>query len=305
MTGKYLWPMRRKTLPNKAELKLLVTTTLRKDQIADGYLEKRDANASFWTNQAIQHGVSIAATATTHFIRDATLKRLKRLIPPDSSILEVGCGNGSSFLGPLSRDCRAYGIDLSMEMLLAAKSHKEIKGIIRSEACCLPFGDASFDVVYTSRCLINVLDGDMQRLAIREAFRVAKPDGIVVFVENFQQPVRSLNQVTTRLHAGTPDIDDHNLLLNLPMTLECSEQLGWHPAWIRGNTLGSFVAHVLVRGITRQRGTRIVGHLLHPLYVALTWIEDNFGSRLPLYGKDTMIVLKKTVLKRTVPKKIA
>src|SRR4029077_6189189 len=98
MTGKYLWPMRRKTLPNKAELKLLVTTTLRKDPIADGYLEKRDSNASFWTNQAIQHGVSIPATATTHFIRDATLKRLKRLIPPDSSILEVGCGNGSSFL---------------------------------------------------------------------------------------------------------------------------------------------------------------------------------------------------------------
>ena len=293
MTYKYRWPTRRKTLPQKTGLNLLVATSPGKSPSADAYLEKRAANASFWTNQAIQYGSSITATATTYFIRDATLKRLKRVIPPDSSILEVGCGNASSFLGPLSSNHRAYGIDLNMEMLLAAKSHKEIKGIIRSEACCLPFGDASFDVVYTNRCLINVLDEDMQRLAIREAFRVAKPDGVVVFVENFEQPVRRLNRVTIRLHAGTPDIDDHNLLLDFPTTLEYSEELGWHPAWIRGNTLGSFVAHVLVRGITRQRGTKIVGHLLHPLYIALTWIEDNFGSRLPLYGKDTMIMLKR------------
>jgi SAM-dependent methyltransferase len=293
MTGKYFWPMRRKTLVKKAELKLLVTTTPCEDQIADGYLEKRAANASFWTNQAIQYGSSIAATATTDFIRDATLKRLKRIIPPDSSILEVGCGNGSSFLGPLSCDGRAYGIDLSMEMLLAAKGHKEIKGIIRSEACCLPFDNAKFDVVYTSRCLINVPDEDMQRVAIREALRVAKPDGVVVFVENFEQPVRSLNKIRKRLHVGAPDIDDHNLLLDLPSTLACSEQMGWYPTWIRGNTLGSFAANVFVAGITRQRGTKITDHLLHPLYLVLTWMEDHFGGRLPLYGKDTMIVLRK------------
>ena len=293
MTGKYFWPMRRKTLLKRAELKRLITATPRKDQIADGYLGKRAANASFWTNQAIQYGSSIAATATTYFIRDATLKRLKRIIPPDSWILEVGCGNGSSFLGPLSRDGRAYGIDLSMEMLLAAKGHKEIKGIIRSEACCLPFDNAKFDVVYTSRCLINVPDEDMQRVAIREALRVAKPDGVVVFVENFEQPVRSLNKIRKRLHIGPPDIDDHNLLLDLPATLACSERMGWYPTWIRGNTLGSFVANIFVAGITRQRGTKVAHHLLNPLYLILTWIEDHFGGRLPLYGKDTMIVLRK------------
>jgi hypothetical protein len=133
----------------------------------------------------------------------------------------------------------------------------------------------------------------MQRVAIREALRVAKPDGVVVFVENFEQPVRSLNKIRKRLHIGPPDIDDHNLLLDLPATLACSERMGWYPTWIRGNTLGIFVENIFVAGITRQRGTKVARHLLNPLYLVLTWIEDHFGGRLPLYGKDTMIVLRK------------
>ena len=266
---------------------------LDKSHEPEGYLEKRVANQAFCTNKALQHGNKLRANATTCFIRAATLNRLRRLVKPTNYTLEIGCGNATSLLGPLARDCHAYGVDLSLDMLLAAKHHTGVNGFARSDACCLPFGDASFDVVYTSRCLINVPDQGMQHLAIREAFRVAKPDATVVFVENFEEPVRRMNLTKKRLHAGALEIDEHILLLNLEKTLECSEELGWAPLWIRGNTLGSFVAHVIIGGITRQRGIGMAERLLDPLDVALTWIEDRFGKQLPLFGKDTMVVLKK------------
>ncbi|MGH9539186.1 MAG: class I SAM-dependent methyltransferase, partial [Terriglobales bacterium] len=159
------------------------------------YLQKRGANNAFWTNQAVRHGSALEATASTDWVRAASLRRLKQLIKPTDETLEVGCGNASSLLGPLSHCCRAYGADLTLEMLIAAREeHPAIKGLVRSDACRLPFPDGKFGVVYTSRCLINVLDSAMQTLAIREVFRVAKPGGSVILIENFEEPVAAVNR---------------------------------------------------------------------------------------------------------------
>ena len=50
---------------------------------------------------------------------------------------------------------------LPLKCWLAAKQeHDRIKGLVRADACRLPFADGRFNVVYTSRCLINVLDSD-------------------------------------------------------------------------------------------------------------------------------------------------
>ena len=158
------------------------------------YSTKRAGNSSYWTNRALQYGSTLSATASSSWIRTAVLRRLRRLVKPNSSVLEIGCGNASSLLGALSRDREAYGVDLNTEMLsLAQEYHNRVKGLARADACCVPFRDASFDFVYTSRCLINVLDAQMQRQAMREAFRVAKPSGTVIFVENFEEPLIRMN----------------------------------------------------------------------------------------------------------------
>lgn len=263
-------------------------------QVSESYLDKRAANNAFWSNQALQHGGQMAATASTGFIRKATLSRLGEIVKTDDCVLEVGCGNATSLLAPLSLKCHAYGADLTFEMLLAAKKyHAKIQGLVRSDACYLPFKDASFDVVYSSRCLINVVDQDMQQRAMREIFRVAKPGGSVVLVENFQEPVARMNLAIERYHAGPRVVDPQNLLLNLDQTLDYSQKLGWGPIRIRGNTLVSFTSHILVGTITRRRGGRIVERLLYPLYSLLTWVEDSFGARFPLYGKDTLVLFQK------------
>ncbi|HLK31846.1 MAG TPA: class I SAM-dependent methyltransferase [Terriglobales bacterium] len=267
-----------------------------KNESADNYqryVEKRAANNAYWSTRALKHGTSLSATATTDWIRAATLKRLKRLVSPGCATLEIGCGNASSLLGPLSHYCSAYGADLTEEMLAVARRHHEkLKGLVRADVCWLPFRDKSFDLVYTSRCLINVLDREMQFLALREASRVAKPQGTVVLIENFQEPVDRLNHARTRWHAGEPQIDTHNLQLNLSETLSYYRQLGWDPVRVYSNSLATFTSQILVVGITRRDRPRLE-RVLSPLYAGLNAVEDRVGGRLPLFGKDTMVVFKR------------
>jgi SAM-dependent methyltransferase len=248
-----------------------------------------------WGGRAVHYGSDLAATASTNWVRTASLRRLRKLVGKSHRVLEVGCGNASSLLGPLSEYSLAYGADVTEEMLLMAKQHhKNIRGLFRSDACSLPFADASFDLVYSSRCLINVLDSGMQQAAIAEMLRVAKPNGTVVLIENFEEPVARMNAARKSYKAGAPIIETYNLRLNLETTLGCARKHGWDASSIRGNTLGSFVANVIVAGITREKGSRLVEQLLHPLYVLLGRIEDYLGKHLPLFGKDTMVVFKKS-----------
>ena len=102
-----------------------------------GYLKRRVANNAYWTNKAIRQGNALEATESTRWVRGSSLRRIRSLLRKDDCTLEVGCGNASSLLAPLSDCCQAFGLDLTWEMLVAAKrEHRGIRGVIRSE--CLP-----------------------------------------------------------------------------------------------------------------------------------------------------------------------
>jgi ubiquinone/menaquinone biosynthesis C-methylase UbiE len=188
----------------------------------------------------------------------------------------------------------AYGADITLEMLVAAREeHDHIKGLVRTDACQLPFPDGRFDIVYTSRCLINVLDSAMQSLAIRELFRVVKPEGTVVLIENFEEPVDATNRAIKKWASGKLIYDEHNLLLNLERTLASGREFGWRPVRIYSNTLASFITHTAIRKVGRSRGSGLINRHLYPLYGILTWLEDLFGAQLPRFGKDTMVVFNR------------
>ncbi len=254
-------------------------------------MEKRTVNNEVWASRARKYGSGISATASTAWVRSAMLRRLKKIVTPQSRILEVGCGNASSLLGPLARRCSAYGADLTIEMLRLAKDHHpRIRGFVRSDACHLPFQQASFDVVYTSRCLVNVLDPNMQRLAIKEIFRIVKPSGLVVLIENFEEPVNRMNAARQHYRTGPPVIDEENLRLNLESTIAYCRQLGWRPSRIQGDTLASFAGHVVVPKLLGRRGAQVVEPMLYPFMLLLALFDDAVGLRLPLFGKDVMVI---------------
>ena len=101
---------------------------------------------------------------------------------PGEVVLDLGSGGGIDVLlsakrvGPTGK---AYGLDMTDEMLALANENKRRAGVtnaefLKGEIENIPLPDNSVDVVI-SNCVIN-LSADKDRV-LREAFRVLKPGG--------------------------------------------------------------------------------------------------------------------------------
>ncbi len=104
---------------------------------------------------------------------------LKFLEPqPGERILDVGCGTGIFTADVLKSGAGVTGIDLSASMLTKAilRGGDTFVGIC-ADMCALPFGDNSFDRVFSMTAIEFVADGAK---AIAELNRVVKPGGRVV-----------------------------------------------------------------------------------------------------------------------------
>src|SRR5213594_2255735 len=97
-------------------------------------------------------------------------------------VLDLGSGGGIDVLlsarrvGPTGK---AYGLDMTDEMLALARENQRKAGVanvefLKGEIESIPLPDASVDVII-SNCVIN-LSGDKDRV-LAEAFRVLKPGG--------------------------------------------------------------------------------------------------------------------------------
>jgi SAM-dependent methyltransferase len=104
------------------------------------------------------------------------------MLNPGETVLDLGSGGGIDVLlsakrvGPTGK---AYGLDMTEEMLALAQENKRKAGIenvefFKGEIEHIPLPDASVDVVI-SNCVIN-LSSDKDAV-LREAFRVLKPGG--------------------------------------------------------------------------------------------------------------------------------
>jgi len=103
-------------------------------------------------------------------------------LKPGEVVLDLGSGGGIDVLlsarrvGPTGK---AYGLDMTDEMLALANENKRKSGIenvefLKGEIENIPLPDNSVDVI-VSNCVIN-LSADKDKV-LREAFRVLKPGG--------------------------------------------------------------------------------------------------------------------------------
>jgi len=101
---------------------------------------------------------------------------------PGEVVLDLGSGGGIDVLLSAKRvgsTGKAYGLDMTDEMLLLANENKRKAGVdnvefLKGEIEHIPLPDNSVDVII-SNCVIN-LSADKDRV-LREAFRVLKPGG--------------------------------------------------------------------------------------------------------------------------------
>lgn len=138
---------------------------------------------------------------------------------PGETVLDLGSGGGIDVLlsarrvGPTGR---AYGLDMTDEMLALARENQRKAGIenvefLKGEIEDIPLPDNSVDVVI-SNCVIN-LSANKDRV-MREAFRVLRPGGrfaVSDVVTRGQVPpdVRKNTLLWVGCIAGALDMDDY------------------------------------------------------------------------------------------------
>lgn len=156
----------------------------------------------YWENQAKQYQDSHSASWGDIYMINLEIQNIGRFISVGDAVFDVGCGNGYSTFQLLDKGVKLIkGIDFSENMIRQAnkrKSEMNLGDIISfdvGDIRDLKFEDALFDVVYTTRVLINLPSWEEQKKGIDECLRVTKPGGKVLFSEAFWEPLVLLNSL--------------------------------------------------------------------------------------------------------------
>lgn len=112
-------------------------------------------------------------------IQAALLQRAAQEVPHPRAILDVGCGTGKLLRAASARfaDARLEGVDAAPEMVRVAQALSPAGSRVtfrHATAESLPFGDAAFDLVFSTMTFHHWAD---QAQGVREVARVLAPDG--------------------------------------------------------------------------------------------------------------------------------
>jgi phosphatidylethanolamine/phosphatidyl-N-methylethanolamine N-methyltransferase len=151
-------------------------------------------------------------------------------------ILEIGIGTGLSLKH--YNDCEIIGIDLSYEMLKKAQKFnrkcKKNLELFQMDACNLGFKDSSFDLVLCAFVLSTIPNFED---ALKEIWRITKPDGRVIVVNHFisKNPViryieKGLDPITKFVGWKNDFSEEKILSSNLFELIECKKKR-WCSPW--------------------------------------------------------------------------
>ena len=105
------------------------------DRVAERYLASKDADGP----------TTLAA-----------LEELARELPPEASVLDLGCGAGVPVTRWLARRFAVTGVDISARQLELARRHVPAARFLRADMADLSFPPESFDAVVAFHSIIHV-----------------------------------------------------------------------------------------------------------------------------------------------------
>lgn len=214
----------------------------------------KDFILDYWQGQAVKHQDSYWASWGDKWMIELEIETIGQEIQEGDLVLDIGCANGHAAFQQLARrKPRAIvGVDFSEKMIAIAnevKSRDGLGGNITFETGDvrkLHAPDDTYDVVYTTRVLINLPTWESQCDGIRECIRVARPGGKIIFSEGFWEPLVMLNAM--RALAGLPPLVEHdfNRYLKMARAKEFLVSLG-HPFRVEDFSSVYYLGSRLVR----------------------------------------------------------
>jgi SAM-dependent methyltransferase len=139
-------------------------------------------------------------------------------IPPDATVLDVGCGGGRTIEKLAVKAGQVYGVDYASGSVASSRAHNKrliAEGRVHVEQASvseLPFADDRFDLVTAieTQYYWPNLQGDM-----KEVLRVLKPGGRLMVVAESYKGARNdavLGPVMNLLGSSRLSLDDHRAL---------------------------------------------------------------------------------------------
>lgn len=177
----------------------------------------------YWENQGNTHGASHWASWGDNWMIDLEVQTISQYISDNDTVLDIGCANGySTFQQAMRHSLKSItGVDFASSMVSAARAELDGKSVncemrfSEADIRSLAFPDNSFDVVYTTRVVINLPTWEEQKQAIQECLRVVRKGGTVVLSEGFWEPLVLLNALRALVKLPTLKEHDFNRYLKL------------------------------------------------------------------------------------------
>jgi SAM-dependent methyltransferase len=159
-----------------------------------------DSNVrKFWDDRAGDAAITdVEVTHRDVWQRWLEIETIRRFVGPTDRLLDVGCGSGYTTLQLAPHVREVVGVDNSPGMIERAERAAAESGIAAAfgviDAQGLsPDQLGHFDVVLSSRCLINLASWDDQQRAIERIHSVLKPGGRFLFLEGWADGRNRLN----------------------------------------------------------------------------------------------------------------
>jgi len=170
-----------------------------------------------WDENARKYDASHWASWGDNFAVELEIETIAQYIKDGTRVLDVGCANGFSTISQFLRregKIAITGIDYSEPMIQSAQGAKRVRDLRGDidfhvgNVMHIDFPAETFDVVYTTRVLINLPTWEEQQVGINNCLRVAKQGGVVVLSEAFWEPLVLLNAM--RALKQLPPLVEHD-----------------------------------------------------------------------------------------------
>jgi len=176
-----------------------------------------DEIQSYWEGRAAADP-SAQSTTQDVYLREIELRvlieRIERMKP--ALVADIGCGDGRTTIGIARKfpGLKFSGFDYSSAMVENARANLVTQGLANVVFVCQdirnPLTDC-FDLAYTNRCLINLPDWELQRLALRNIHQALHLGGHYLMIENFMEGHENFNRLRREFGLSEIAVRDHNL----------------------------------------------------------------------------------------------
>ena len=176
-----------------------------------------EAIQSYWENRAAQDSSAQSTTQDVYLreIENRVLRGVCDHVKP-RQVLDVGCGDGLTTvrLSEQLPQIEFTGCDYSESMLKNASRNIELASVKNVQVCTadvtktLPKG--SFDLVYTTRCLINLPSWELQEAALNRISDSIRPNGFYAMIENFIEGQNNFNELRVSFGLEPISVREHN-----------------------------------------------------------------------------------------------